>query len=217
MRDADRFDRWFKSLPLAKQAELRKGGVIPYDEMPIDDNVFPVVEDHKMWSTPVEEDRQESTSFMSEEIVRERLAALLGVLEKFSDRQMRLHLRFIRAMLGTGECETLAKLSKDFGITKQAMTWRARQVRAALGRLAVDAVQSKIDTQNTYENNDRQKREGSVVRLRQMESKVRKESRCTKSLRSSKVSSCEREKASTCKGMARTKQIKTRIKQSKLD
>lgn len=143
MKDADRFDRWFKSLPLAKQAELRKGGVIPYDEMPIDDNVFPVVEDHKMWSTPIEEDRQESTSFMSEEIVRERLAALLGVLEKFSDRQMRLHLRFIRAMLGTGECETLAKLSKDFGITKQAMTWRARQVRAALGRLAVDASSSQ--------------------------------------------------------------------------
>lgn len=137
MKDTDRFDRWFKSLPFRKQADLRRQGVIPYDEMPTDDNVFPVVEDHKTWTyVPPDDDRSESTSFISEDEVRDRIAALLNVLESFADRKMKLHLRFVRNAVTSGACDSYTELAKEFGITKQAMTWRSRQIRAALGRIA---------------------------------------------------------------------------------
>jgi hypothetical protein len=137
MNERTKFDRWFRSLPFAQQAKLRKEGVIPYDEMPIEDNVFPVIEDHKMWTVQTEETRTESSAYMSEEEVRERLSKVFEALEKFSDKNMKMHLRFLRSMLGSGNTEPLARLAKDFGITKQAMTWRARQLRAALGRVAM--------------------------------------------------------------------------------
>ena len=137
MNERTKFDRWFRSLPFAQQAKLRKEGVIPYDEMPIEDNVFPVIEDHKMWTVPSEEARTESSAYMSEEEVRERLSKVFEALEKFADKNMKKHLRFLRSMLGSGSTEPLSHLAKDFGITKQAMTWRARQLRAALGRVAM--------------------------------------------------------------------------------
>lgn len=141
MNERTKFDRWFRSLPFAQQAKLRKEGVIPYDEMPIEDNVFPVIEDHKMWTVQTEETRTESSAYMSEEEVRERLSKVFEALEKFSDKNMKMHLRFLRSMLGSGNTEPLARLAKDFGITKQAMTWRARQLRAALGRVAMPKVE----------------------------------------------------------------------------
>jgi hypothetical protein len=136
MNEKHKFDRWFRALPFAQQAKLRKQGVIPYDEMPTEDNVFPVIEDHKVWTVQPEETRNETTAYMSEDEVRDRLGKVFEALEKFADKNMKKHLRFLRSMLGSGSTEPLSHLAKDFGITKQAMTWRARQLRAALGRVA---------------------------------------------------------------------------------
>jgi hypothetical protein len=136
-KEEKEFDKWFDTLPLTKRTRLRKEGVVPYREVASTPNVFPIIESHPMWSDASQDKtRIESTRYIGEEELRERLVALFDILERFADGRMKLHLVFIKTMLGCDTGTTIAKLSKKYKITKQAMNWRARQLRSALGNLS---------------------------------------------------------------------------------
>lgn len=140
------FDRWFLAMPDADQQRWRAKGIIPYREMPTSGNVFPVIPNHPAWSSddatkspmqlPMPGEGSESISFISESELRTRLVNVFQLLNRFADGRMHLHLIFLRTMLGDDTKTNLAQLCKRFGITKQAMFWRARQLRAALGSVA---------------------------------------------------------------------------------
>lgn len=132
------FDDWFYSLPANEQERWRSKGILPYREMPTSGNVFPIIPNHKAWDTqpvaPVE--RVESTRFIDEDELRGRLVELFKILDRFSDGRMSLHLLFIRTVLGEQTGVNLVQLAKRYKLTKQAVFWRARQIRSCLGSLA---------------------------------------------------------------------------------
>jgi hypothetical protein len=160
-------------------------------------------------------------------------------LEKFADKNMKKHLRFLRSMLGSGSTEPLSHLAKDFGITKQAMTWRARQLRAALGRVAypigvtqhvTQEVVTPTDhslykprtTRDTYdddfavtqnnsnENIQRQTEGSSALQLQQLQRELPKKRRKIKRVSTHSLSINETKKERNRKVMAHTKQKRTR-------
>lgn len=140
------FDEWFFSLPREEQDRWRKKGVLPYAEVAVVGNVFPVIPDHPAWNDSAVnvisntalpgEDQEESVSYISDRELRLRLINLFQILDRFADGRMHLHLIFIRTMLGEDTGTNLAQLCRRFRITKQAMFWRARQMRQALGSIA---------------------------------------------------------------------------------
>jgi hypothetical protein len=132
------FDDWFYKLPAKDQQRWRDKGVLPYAEQPVPGNVFPIIANHPLWPTTGKEEsvQMEECSFMSEHELRGRLVELFRILDRFADGTMHLHLVFIRTLLGENTGCNLAQLSKRFGLTKQAVFWRVRQIRKAMGTLA---------------------------------------------------------------------------------
>lgn len=141
-RDEERaFDAWFYALTSQEQERWRGKGVLPYAEQPVAGNVFPVIPNHPTWENLANQlegfdPNKEEVSFISDRELRVRLLKLFQVLSRFADSRMLLHLIFIRTMLGEDTGTNLAQLCKRFGITKQAMFWRARQIRSALEGIA---------------------------------------------------------------------------------
>jgi len=141
------YDKWFYSLPRDQQQRLREGGCRPHAEETSPDTVYPVIEDHTMWSSDkVETERVESTRFISEDDLKVRLNKLFIILERYSDGFTALNMVFIRTVLGCDTGTNLAKLAKEFGITKQAICWRARNINRALSAVSDDlvAVKAKV-------------------------------------------------------------------------
>ena len=65
------------------------------------------------------------------------MGELFRILDRFADGRMRLHLLFIRTMLGEDTGTNVTRLCKQYGMTKQAAAYRARMMRRALGSLAI--------------------------------------------------------------------------------
>jgi hypothetical protein len=135
------FDEWFYSLAAKEQDRWRAKGILPYAEQPVAGNVFPVIPNHPAWESMAAQvdtfdPNTEEVSFISDRELRLRMLKMFQILSRFADGQMLLHLIFIRTLLGEDTGTNLAQLCKRFGITKQAMFWRARQIRAALGDVA---------------------------------------------------------------------------------
>jgi len=138
------FDKWFYAQSKREQERLREAGCRPHIEETSPDTVYPVIEDHKMWSSGrVDDTRVESTRFISEEDLKVRLNKLFIILERYTDGFTALNMIFIRTVLGCDTGTNLAKLAKEFGITKQAICWRARNINRALSAVADDLVTVK--------------------------------------------------------------------------
>jgi hypothetical protein len=139
-REEREFDEWFYSLPSREQDRWRSKDILPYAEQPVAGNVFPVITNHEAWiddERVTETTRTESTRYIDEEVMRERLIQVFRILDRFADGRMSLHMLFIRTMLGEDTGVNLVQLAKRYRMTKQAMFYRARQLRRALGELAV--------------------------------------------------------------------------------
>jgi transposase-like protein len=135
------FDVWFYKLTKPEQDRWRGKGVLPYAEQRVPGNVFPFIANHPTWddlSYQAEpfDPNSEQVSYISDRELRLRMLKLFQILSRFADQRMLLHLLFIRTMLGEDTGTNLAQLCKRFGITKQAMFWRARQIRSALEGIA---------------------------------------------------------------------------------
>jgi hypothetical protein len=137
-REEREFDEWFLSLPQVDQKRWRHKGIIPYCDMPTTANVFPIITNHKAWEGQSTEstERVESTRFIDEDELRGRLVELFRILDRFADGRMSLHLLFIRTVLGEDTGVNLVQIAKRYKLTKQAVFWRARQIRSCLGTLA---------------------------------------------------------------------------------
>jgi hypothetical protein len=132
------FDLWFYKLTKHEQDRWRAKGILPYAEQPVAGNVFPIIPNHPLWPTvdQAPDEQTEECSFISEHELRGRLVELFRILDRFADGTMHLHLVFIRTLLGENTGVNLAQLSRQFGLTKQAVFWRVRQIRQAMGTLA---------------------------------------------------------------------------------
>jgi hypothetical protein len=132
------FDDWFYAQPKASQDKFRANGVLPYCEQRSDDQVFEIKPNHPAWATqPEEGGRVETERFICESELRHRMGELFRILDRFADGRMRLHLLFIRTMLGEDTGTNVTRLCKQYGMTKQAAAYRARMMRRALGSLAI--------------------------------------------------------------------------------
>ena len=139
------FDDWFYSLSRAEQQRWRDKGIIPYREMKSNDHVFSIIPNHPAWTDNGErQDAVQVDRFISEDELRSRLVNLFRILDRFADGRMRLHLLFIRTMLGEQTGTNVTRLCRDFGMTKQAAAYRARMLRKALGSLATGTLVWKI-------------------------------------------------------------------------
>lgn len=132
------YDKWFHSLPAKRKRELRKQGLGPHGEKPVEDTVFPVIDEHPAWSSgkEVEEPVSVTERFISEDEVRLRLRKVFDVIARYADPKSAAYFAFIRKLLGASEGPSIAAMGKVFGITQQACMWRARQIKAALGSIA---------------------------------------------------------------------------------
>ena len=153
-----KYDKWFSSLPAKRRREMRKLGLGPHREMPVEDSVFPVIDEHPAWTTGRDEDDEPVTvseRFISEDEVRLRLRKVFDVLARYADPQSAAYLAFIRKLLGASEGPSIAAMGKVFGITQQACMWRARQIKAALGSIAQPAAKQEQGATPTQVHPDR--------------------------------------------------------------
>lgn len=137
------YDAWFRAQSPRRRAELRKAGLAPHCEEPMPDNVFPVIDEHPAFGVQQpDEPEAEVTltqSFVSQDELRFRLRLLFDVLGRYADERTADYLAFIRSLLGEPTEMRVSTMAKRFGVTQQCMMWRARQIRAALGDLVVEA------------------------------------------------------------------------------
>jgi hypothetical protein len=151
-KEARAFDRWFDSLPKAKQDKLRDGGVIPYREMVQSRNVFEVQPEHPSWSTDRETTRNimmgevttrtETDTFISRDHVGVMLKAFIDALAMTNDFRVRRHVELVRWTLGLPGCLSAPDIAMMYGITKQALHKRGEQIRATLPKDALGGWQT---------------------------------------------------------------------------
>lgn len=136
-KEARAFDRWFDSLPKAKQDKLRDGGVIPYREMVQPRNVFEVQPEHPAWATKPIEARTETDAFISRDHVGVMLRSFIDALALTNDFRIRRHVELIRWTLELPGCLSAPDIAEMYGITKQALHKRAELIRATLPKDAL--------------------------------------------------------------------------------
>ena len=141
-KEARAFDRWFDSLPKAKQDKLRDGGVIPYREMVQSRNVFEVQPEHPAWATKAEETRTETDSFISRDHVGVMLKSFIDALALTNDLRVRRHVELVRWTLELPGCLSAPDIALMYGITKQALHKRAEQIRSTLPKDALGGWQT---------------------------------------------------------------------------
>ena len=133
-KDERAFDTWFAKQSKELQAAYRKAGVKPYGEMPVPDNVFAVKETHPAFGSYTDADGEVTITqrFVAEGELRLRLAKVFDVLAMYADDNCARYLLFVRTLLGEQTGVTVGNMAKQFGVTRQCMNKRARDILAAL-------------------------------------------------------------------------------------
>lgn len=133
---AKRFDKWFYSLPKIQQDKLREEGCVPYKEARSHDHVFPVYERAAIWLYDPRdtETRTESESFISRETVGRIVHDVVDLMGYTSDRTTLRHWQLMRTVLRVPGHLNGPELAKMFGVTKQAISMKAKQMLAKVDR-----------------------------------------------------------------------------------
>ena len=133
-KDERAFDAWFAKQSKELQAAYRKAGVKPYGEMPVPDNVFAVKETHPAFGSYTDGDGEVTITqrFVAEGELRLRLSKVFDILAMYADDSSARYLLFVRTLLGEKTGVTVGKMAQDFGVTRQCMNKRARDILAAL-------------------------------------------------------------------------------------
>jgi len=133
---AKRFDKWFYSLPKIQQDKLREEGCVPYKEARSHDHVFPVYERAAIWLYDPRdtETRTESESFISRETVGRIVHDVVDLMGYTNDRRTLKHWQLMRTVLRVPGHLNGPELAKMFGVTKQAISMKAKQMLAKVDR-----------------------------------------------------------------------------------
>ena len=140
LRDAEgrpeeaEFDSWFDSLPKAEQAKLRAQDppIIPYREMPLPRYSFPVYDQDAKFATAdprrIEQTNTVEDCWVTKERVQEIISDVLAMLGASPDRVVQHHFDLVRIILQTPDAPTQVDLAKRMGLTKQAVSFRAKKL-----------------------------------------------------------------------------------------
>lgn len=140
LRDAEgrpeeaEFDAWFDSLTKAEQANLRAQDppIIPYREMPLPRYSFPVYDQDAKFATAdprrAEEVSTVDDCWVTKERVQEIISDVLAMLGASPDRVVQHHFDLVRIILQTPDAPTQVDLAKRMGLTKQAVSFRAKKL-----------------------------------------------------------------------------------------
>jgi hypothetical protein len=127
--DAKSFDAWFFSLPKDKQNKLRDAGVLPYRDMVQPRRVLEVQPWRRIWNSNEQEQRTETDSFISREHVGAMLKSFIDALALTDDFNLRRHVELTRWALDLPGCLPAPDIARMYGVTKQAIHKRAKQMR----------------------------------------------------------------------------------------
>ena len=127
--EAKSFDAWFFSLPKPQQDKLREGGVLPYREMVQPRRVCEVQSWRRIWNSTEQEARVETDSFISRDHVGSMLKAFIDALALTDDFNLRRHVELTRWALDLPGCLPAPDIARMYGVTKQAIHKRAKQMR----------------------------------------------------------------------------------------
>lgn len=127
------FDTYFYSLPAEKQAEFRAldPPLLPYRELPQPRNIFPIYENDSAFSTADPrklEAHTETDSWVTRERLLEVVSDLLTMLGASPDKAVQAHFDLIRIILQTPDAPTQLEVAKRMGLTKQAVSVRAKRL-----------------------------------------------------------------------------------------
>lgn len=140
LRDAEgrpeeaEFDSWFDSLTKAEQANLRAQDppIIPYREMPLPRYSFPVYDQDAKFATADPRRAEEVSTiddcWVTKERVQEIISDVLAMLGASPDRVVQHHFDLVRIILQTPDAPTQVDLAKRMGLTKQAVSFRAKKL-----------------------------------------------------------------------------------------
>jgi hypothetical protein len=137
---AKRFDKWFYALPKIQQDKLREEGCVPYKEARSHDHVFPVYERAGIWLYDPRdtETRTETESFISRETVGRIVHDVVDLMGYTTDRTTLRHWQLMRTVLRVPGHLNGPQLAELFGVTKQAISMKAKQMLARVDkRLAI--------------------------------------------------------------------------------
>jgi hypothetical protein len=137
------FDRWFDTLSKAEQANLRAQDppIIPYREMPLPRYSFPVYANDTKFATadPRRIDEQVAITedtWVTKERVQEIISDILAMLGASPDKVVQHHFDLVRIILQTTDAPTQVDLAKRMGLTKQAVSFRAKKLLHHASRTA---------------------------------------------------------------------------------
>jgi hypothetical protein len=141
LRDAEgrpeeaEFDSWFDSLPKAEQAKYRAldPPVIPYRELPLPRYSFPVYDQDAKFATADPRRAEDQTTsiddtWVTKERVQEIISDVLAMLGASPDKAVQHHFDLVRIILQTTDAPTQVDLAKRMGLTKQAVSFRAKKL-----------------------------------------------------------------------------------------
>lgn len=127
--DAKSFDAWFFAQPKDVQHKLRDAGVLPYREMVQPRHVCEVQPWRRIWNSTEQEQRIETESFISREHVGSMLKSFIDALALTDDYNTRRHVELVRWALDLPGCLPAPDIAKMYGVSKQAIHKRARNLR----------------------------------------------------------------------------------------
>jgi hypothetical protein len=172
LRDAEgrpeeaEFDAWFDSLTKAEQANLRAQDppIMPYREMPLPRYSFPVYDQDAKFATadPRRIDEQPTSyedTWVTKERVQEIISDILAMLGASPDRVVQHHFDLVRIILQTHDAPTQVDLAKRMGLTKQAVSFRAKKLIHHASTIAPGL----LERMKVSENNDAQLQENNFI------------------------------------------------------
>ena len=125
------FDKYFYSLPKIEQQKLRDAGCGPYREMALPRHSFPVYENSADFGS---HDPRKATDTITEETwvtgerVSEIIRDVLAMLGSSSDEAVQHHWELVKIVMQTPDCLTENELAQRMGLTKQAISVRAKKI-----------------------------------------------------------------------------------------
>ena len=135
------FDDWFYGLPKDEQDAMRKAGCGPYAEMGVPRYSFPIYDPNNNKSFMGDDPRHQepittSDTWVSQERMQEIIADVLAMMGASSDPAVVAHFDLIKIIMQMPNAPTQVELAHRLGLTKQAVSVRAKKLLAHASRIA---------------------------------------------------------------------------------
>jgi hypothetical protein len=135
------YDEWFYALPKDDQDNMRKHGCGPYAEMGVPRYSFPIYDPKNNKSFMGDDPRYQepittSDTWVSQERMQEIIADVLAMMGASSDPAVVAHFDLIKIVMQMPNAPTQVELAHKLGLTKQAVSVRAKKLLAHASRIA---------------------------------------------------------------------------------